>query len=373
MTHADFIVIGAGIAGASIAYELSRAASVRVIEAEMQPGQHATGRSAALFSEIYGNEAVRALSRASRGFLAAPPDGFSDGAMLLPRGAMFVATREQAETFAELCAEPGIGSHTQRIDTDEALARVPILRRDHAVQVLLEEDAQDIDVHALHRGFLRGLKRNGGTLALGDRVESIARNGAGWEVVAGAQVCHASVVVNAAGAWADDVAALAGLPCIGLEPRRRTAMILELPSGMDPRTWPMVFDVAEAFYFKPDAGRLLLSPADETLSPPVDAVPDDMDVAVAVDRFERATTMTVHHVPSSWAGLRTFAPDRTPVVGFETSAPGFFWLAGQGGYGIQTAPALSRVAAALALGDALPQDLVDHGVDVAVLSPRRLR
>jgi D-arginine dehydrogenase len=250
---------------------------------------------------------------------------------------------------------------------------VPILRREHAAHVLLEEHAQDIDVHALHRGFLRGLKRRGGTLMLGDRVESIARNGAGWEVVAGEQAYHASVVVNAAGAWADDVAAMAGLPRIGLEPRRRTAMILDLPDGIDPRAWPMVMDAAESFYFKPDAGRLLLSLADETPSPPVDAMPDDMDVAVAIDRFERATTLTIDRVQSSWAGLRTFARDRTPVVGFEPSAPGFFWLAGQGGYGIQTAPALSRVAAALALGDALPEDIADHGVDVAGLAPRRLR
>ena len=373
MTRVDFIVIGAGIAGAGVAYELSRTASVLVLEAETQPGQHSTGRSAALFSEIYGNEPVRALTRASRLFLAEPPADFSEGTLLVPRGSMFVATREQAETFEDLCAQPDVGSHTRRVDTDDALARVPILRREHAAHALLEEHAQDIDVHGVHRGFLRGLKRNGGTLVTGDRVESIARNAVAWEVVAGAQRYHAPVIVNAAGAWADEVAALAGIARIGLEPRRRTALIVDLPNGIDPRAWPMVIDVADAFYFKPDAGRLLLSPADETPSPPVDAMPDDLDVALAVERFEQATTVTVSRVPSSWAGLRTFAPDRSPIAGFDPSIAGFFWLAGQGGYGIQTAPALSRLAAALALGNEVPQDIADHGVDAETLSPRRLR
>ena len=255
MTRVDFIVIGAGMAGAGIAYELSRTASVVVLESEPQPGQHSTGRSAALFSEIYGNEVVRALSRASRSFLAAPPAGFADGTLLVPRGSMFVATREQAEMFEDLCAQPGVSSHTRHVGTDEALALVPILRREHAAQALLEEHAQDIDVHGLHRGYLRGLKRNGGTLVAGDRVESIVRNGGGWDVLAGAQHYQATVIVNAAGAWADDVAALAGVVRVGLEPRRRTALIVELPNGIDPRAWPMVIDVAEAFYFKPDAGR----------------------------------------------------------------------------------------------------------------------
>jgi D-arginine dehydrogenase len=368
--RADFIVIGAGIAGASVAYELARHGSVVVIEGESQPGYHATGRSAALFSEIYGNETVRALSRASRDFLAAPPEGFTASSMLKPRGSLFVANDEQVASFDELRNAPDVERHTRMLSAEEALHRVPILRREWLSRAMLEEGAHDVDVHALHQGFLRGMKERGATLACASLAQSIVREAGVWRVVAAGQEFRAPVIVNAAGAWADEIAKLAGVAPVGLEPRRRTALLIDPPQGCAIEAWPMVLDVGDTFYFKPDAGRLLLSPADESPSPPCDAQPEDLDVAVAVDRFEQATSVVVRQVKHRWAGLRSFVADRSPVIGFDPDAAGFFWLAGQGGYGIQTAPAAARLAAALAM-EAAPEP--ETSPCVAAVSPKRLR
>ncbi len=370
---ADIIILGAGIAGASAAYELASTHRVLLLEREPQPGIHSTGRSAAIFSEIYGNAVVRALSRASRDFLFAPPPGFADAPLVSPRATLFVAPPEQIEALRAMRADADVAAGTVPMSTDEALARVPILARERVAEALFEPGASDIDVNGLHQGFLRGFKARGGRLLCDVRIDALERKGATWRVVAGDAVYEAPILVNAAGAWADEVARLAGVAPIGIEPKRRTVVLLDAPKEHDIRAWPLTIDADETFYFKPDAGRLLLTPADETPSPPCDAQPDEMDVALAIDRFETFTTMRVRRVAHKWAGLRSFAADRTPVVGFDDTARGFFWLAGQGGYGMQTSSAMARTAAALVRGEEVPAGIRAEGVTAAALAPARLR
>ena len=370
-THADFLVIGAGIAGASVAAHLAETRSVILLEREDRPGYHSTGRSAALFTEIYGNATIRSLTRASRRFLFDPPADFTESALTRPRGCLYIATAEQLDALRKFRSLPDIEPATRTLDIAEAQGLCPILRPEYLAGAVFEPDCADIDVNALHQGYLRLFKRREGRLVNQSPVQSIARAAGGWTVEAGSGRFTASTIVNAAGAWSDEVAALAGLPRVGLTPRRRTAMLIEAPAGMSIDAWPFVNDVDEQFYFKPDAGSIFLSPADETPSEPTDAQPEELDIAAAVDRFEQATTLQVRRLKARWAGLRTFAADRTPVVGFSPIAPDFFWLAGQGGYGIQTAPALSRAAAALLLGTALPADIAAQGLDVSAMSPAR--
>jgi len=367
--NADFLVIGAGMAGASAAYELAAAGRVIVLEQEDRPGVHATGRSAALFSETYGNATVRALSRASRPFLASPPAGFGETALLGPRGAMFIAS-EADRTALEAEAREGGGAF-EPLSGEEVRARVPILKPEASAAGLIEGGAMDIDVDALHQGYLRGLRRRGGEVIANAGVAGLRRKAGRWIAETPAGSFEAPIVINAAGAWADRVALLAGVGAMGLAPKRRTAALVEVPDH-DVGTWPLVIEVGERFYFKPDAGRLLISPADETPSEPGDAQPDDLDVAIAADRIETATTLVIRRIAHRWAGLRTFAADRTPVCGFDPRAEGFFWLAGQGGYGIQTAPAMGQLAAALVRGERVPDALFACGVTEADLAPDRL-
>jgi D-arginine dehydrogenase len=238
---------------------------------------------------------------------------------------------------------------------------------------LLEPDSSDIDVSALHQGYLRLFRRRGGQLVTAAPVEALERGSGGWTAHAARERFSAPLLVNAAGAWADEVASLAGLTRVGLQPRRRTVVLVDPPAGMDISRWPFVNDAEEKFYFKPEAGSLFLSPADETPVEPGDAQPDEWDIASAVERVEAVTTLQITRLKARWAGLRTFAPDRTPVAGFSDEAAGFFWLAGQGGYGIQTAPALARAAAALILGSQLPEDLQGLNEALPALSPGRFR
>jgi D-arginine dehydrogenase len=253
------------------------------------------------------------------------------------------------------------------------LARVPLLQREQIAGALLDATSADIDVDLLHQGFLRSARAAGAELHLGTGLLRLEREGSSWLAHTVAGSFRAATVVNAAGAWADEVAAMAGIAPVPLQPLRRTAVLIELPEGVDATLWPAVVAIDESQYFKPDAGLLLISAADETPSPPCDAQPEELDVAIAVDRFETLTGRPVRRVRHRWAGLRVFSPDRSPVVGFDASAPGFFWCAGQGGYGIQTSPALGRAAAALALGRGLPQDLMDMGITAEQLSPQRFR
>ena len=260
------------------------------------------------------------------------------------------------------------------LDRDAVLALVPSLRPEYVGAGMLEPGAMDADVEGLHQGFLRGARQRGAEIRLDQEVTAIERRDDGFLVTcADGAAFEAKVVVNAAGAWADRVAKLAGAAPVGLQPLRRTAVIIDPPPGVDVRGWPAVIDVDEQFYFKPDAGRLLASPADETPSEPCDAWADDMDVAICIDRLQTAADIAVQRIVRSWAGLRSFVADRSPVIGFDDEVPGFFWLAGQGGYGVQTAPAAARTAAALAMGEALPPDVTANDVTAASLSPRRLR
>ncbi|THD81690.1 MAG: FAD-binding oxidoreductase [Phenylobacterium sp.] len=370
-TTADVVVIGAGIAGASAAAALAQTQRVIVLEREAFPGMHSTGRSAALFSEIYGSAPIRALSRASRRFLYAPPEGFVDAPIVRQRGALHIASAAQMDELDAFCALPDVAPSVHRLSAPAALARCSILRSDYVAAAALEAGSADVDVDLLHRGWLRQLKARDGQLIVNAEVVRLARGGAGWRVETPDLRIDAPVVVNAAGAWADVVARLADVRPVGLEPRRRTALIVDAP-GAESDSWPMVIDIDERFYFRPDAGGLLLSPGDETPSAPCDAQPDELDIAIAVDRVQTATTLEVRRIRRSWAGLRSFVADRNPVVGFASDAPGFFWLAGQGGYGIQTAPAMGRLACALAQGEPTPADLAELGVDAQSLRPDRL-
>jgi D-arginine dehydrogenase len=370
--EADFLVIGAGIAGASVAAHLSAGGRVLVLEREVQPGRHATGRSAALFSEIYGSGPVRALSRASRALFHEPPPHFAQSPLVSPRGALHIASSAQVGLLDAFVALPDVAQAVRRLSGPEARALCPVLRPDRVAGAVFEPGAADIDVDRLHQSYLRQLRAGGGQVLTGSGVESARREGDVWLVTAGEESYAAPILVNAAGAWADTIARVAGVAPIGLTPLRRTAMLVDPPEGMAIATWPMVIDIEEQFYFKPDAGKLLISPADETPSEPCDAQAEEWDVAVAADRVMAATSLDVRRISHRWAGLRSFVADRTPVAGFDETTPGFFWLAAQGGYGIQTAPALSRAAAALALGESLAPDLIAAGVTAEALSPARL-
>jgi D-arginine dehydrogenase len=376
MNHLDYLIIGSGIAGASAAYELAGHGDVMIAEREEHHGYHTTGRSAALYTEAYGNAPIRALTSASRPFYEGPPEGFADHPLLTPLGCLYIAAAGQEPDLERLGREiAAMGVTAIPLTAEEVLARVPVLRPEAVTAGLYEPDARAIDVDALHQGYLRGARAKGATIRTGAELTALARDAGGdWRATfADGTEVTARVVVNAAGAWADTVGAMAGLAPLGLTPLRRTAILLDPPPGHAIEQWPAVMDVAEQFYFKPDAGLLLASPADETPSPPCDAAPEELDIAICVDRVQTAADIPVRRVVKAWAGLRTFAPDRTPVIGYDDLAPGFFWLAGQGGYGVQTAPAAGRMAAALARGQAMPEDLVARGLEASSFAPARLR
>jgi D-arginine dehydrogenase len=365
----DILVIGAGIAGASVAAELAGTHRVALLEREEHPGYHATGRSAALFSESYGNATIRALSRASHDFFYAPPEDFAAEPLVRPRGTLHVAAEHQLAQFEAFAGNPDLmAGPIRRIEPAEALRLCPVLRPQRVRAALFEDDAADVDVHALHQGYLRRFRQAGGVLITDAEVLSLDWSGRRWTAVTRAGVFAGATVVNAAGAWADRIAALAGARPLSIQPCRRTVVLAELPPGTVAESWPMVIDIDESFYMKPDAGLLLVSPADETPSPPCDAQPEEYDVAIAIDRVEQATTLSLTRIRKRWAGLRSFAPDRSPVVGYDPAREGFFWLAGQGGYGIQTAPAMARLGADLVRGER-PQSAV--APLVAGLSPQR--
>ena len=369
----DFVVIGAGIAGASIAYELALSARVCIVEGESRPGYHSTGRSAALFAPTYGGREIRSLTRASRAFFDQPPEGFCGQPLLQPRHCLYIARTDQRERLAAMVRE--IRASRGNVMTVDAVAAqncVPLLKPGYVAEAALDTDAMDIDVDALHQGFLRGARSRGATLVTGCLVSRVQRNDGLWSMDVPGGTARAPILVNTAGAWADELAALCGARPVGLQALRRTALLVDPPHGIDARRWPAVIDADEQFYFKPEAGKLLLSPADETPTAPCDAQPEDLDVAIAVDRVQAALNIDVQRVSHRWAGLRTFAPDRVPVVGYDPVVPGFFWCAGQGGYGIQSAPALARTAAALAQRLAVPADVAKAGLATEQLAPSRL-
>ncbi|MCC6469232.1 MAG: FAD-binding oxidoreductase [Alphaproteobacteria bacterium] len=370
--QADFLIVGAGIAGASAAYRLASKGRVVVLERESRPGYHTTGRSAATFIETYGNRVMRGLTSAGRDFFLKPPAGFTEAKLVSPRGCMIVATAEQTAKLRQGIAEAqDLSPAVRALDTKEAQRYCPVLKPAAAAAAMLDPDAMDIDVDALHQGYLRGMKAGGGTLVTDAEVEGMDRKAGQWQVATKQGKFSAPVVIDAAGAWADVIAGLAGAAPVGLVPKRRTIVAFDPPTGVDPRAWPITGAASEDWYFLPQGGRVLGSPEDETPSAPCDAQPEELDVALAIDRIETATTMQVRRVQTKWAGLRSFVADKTIVAGFAREAEGFFWLAGQGGYGIQTSPAMGRVAAALATGGELPADIAGRGITPAMLAPDR--
>ena len=371
MAGFDFIVIGAGIAGASIAAELAGSGKVVLLEMESQPGYHTTGRSAAIFAPVYGPAPIRALTRASEAFFHDPPEGFTDRAMFSPRATLLIAREDQRAVLDTMMVELGDDPTVERLDADQAHQVQPMLRDGYAVGAVFDQKGQDIDVHALHHGYLGMFRRAGGVLVCKAEVNSLQRHAGVWQVEAGGERYLAPVVVNAAGAWADQIGAKAGAERIGLVPKRRTALMVPAPAGIETGNMPITVDIDEQFYLKPDAGRLLISPANEDPDVPSDVQPDEMDVAICIDRIEKAFDLDIKRIENKWAGLRSFVSDGVPVVGLSTQVEGFLWLAGQGGYGIQSAPATSRLAAAIVLGAAVPGDIQDQGLNPDDLQPGR--
>lgn len=375
MQEFDFAIIGAGIAGVSAAYHLAPQKHVVILEREHVAAYHTTGRSAALHSETYGSAEIRAITVASGRFYRRPPQGFADHPLLTPRSALIAGRADQETAIRAAAAEYArLVPSVRWLDPAEVLRRMPLFKPE-AVQggALFEPEADDMDVAAIHGGFLRGARAAGALLRLDAEVIRLERKDNRWLIgMRDGEPIAAANIVNASGAWADVLAGLAGAKPVGLVPKRRTAFTFDSPAGLVIEHLPMAIDFDETFYFKPEVGQFLASPADETPSAPCDAQPEEIDIAIAVDRIETATTLQIRRIKNKWAGLRSFVADKNLVVGYDDAIPGFFWLAGQGGYGIQTGAAAGRLAASLALGQGLPADIAELGVTETALSPRRL-
>ena len=368
----DFVIIGAGISGASAAYQLAQSGSVVLVEAESVPGYHSTGRSAALYTRNFGGPVVRRINSASHPFFMNPPDGFCERPLLTPRGALAIAAPGEEDKLEPILSLSAAGNEIEKVTAARALELAPLLRPERVAAGAYESGVMDMDVAALHQGFLRGVKRSGGLVVCGGRVERLDRRDGHWRIAVGDAVIEGRIIVNAAGAWADQIGGMAGATSIGLTPKRRTAIIVDAPSGVDVGAMPAVEYAGCPAYFKPDAGRIMASLGDETPLPAQDVQPDELDVALLADWLQNETLLTVTRIEHSWAGLRSFVADKAPVVGFDPIAPDFFWLAGQGGYGIMMAPALGRAAAGLIVSGSLPADLLEGGLCESDLSPSRL-
>lgn len=369
----DVAVVGGGIAGASFAYRVAGHRSLVLLEAEAQVGYHSTGRSAAEFSRQFQNETTGLLADASYDFLANPPEGFADVPLLIPRGNLVIASEERLPkldaAFREVIAT---SAQSRPVSIEEAIAMVPFLRPDYMAGAFYDPACWDMEVESILQGYLRGARRNGADIRTGSPVSAVERDGGIYRLETPQGLILARRIVNAGGAWADRLAVLAGLAPLGIVPHRRTAITVDVPADYDLAPMPGVNEVDEDFYFKPEAGKLMVSPADATPSDPCDAQPEDIDVAYAAHFLEQSTTLPVKTISHKWAGLRSFTSDKLQVVGFDRNDPDFFWLAGQGGSGILTSPALSEWAAGLFLDGTPPERLVDLGLEPGIFSPRRL-
>lgn len=366
--EAHILVIGAGIVGASVAAHLAERSATIILEMEDRPGYHTTGRSAAVYEPNYGPRAIRALTRAGRDFYHSPPRGFAGASLTTPRPSLFLmpaGQEEAAEAF--LATSQGITP----ISVAEAKALHPLLRETYPKACYLDTTTSDIDVDLLHQGYLRLFKTRGGRLVCNAGATAITRRNGKWLVSTPQGEFTAPIIVNAAGAWGDEVAKLAGAELVGLQPKRRSIAVVPPPMHYNVMAWPLITDTGETWYSKPSAGKLLVSPADTTPVDPHDAYADDETLAMGIERFQEAVDFEVTHVERTWGGLRTFAPDGEPVCGYDPKCEGFFWLAGQGGYGIQSAPGLSRLAAALIEHNPVPADIADQGLRESELLPGR--
>lgn len=373
MKRYDVLVVGGGIAGVSIGYELAVDRSVALLEMETTLAFHTTGRSAATFLESYGGRVIRLLTTASRAFMEDPPSEFVRP-LLSPLPLLWIGAHGAADDVRALHDEvidsvPGV----RLLSPSQAASQSPVIREDWLELAMSEPGASEIDVAAVHQGFVTGLRKRGGEIIASAPVVSLEFANGLWRATdRSGEVREAPVVVNAAGAWCDDVALIAGVKPVGIHPLRRTVFMVSAPGGNDTRGLPLVADVRGAFYVKPEGAQYLCSPADETPSAPCDARPDELDIARAIDHINQGTTLDIRHVRTSWAGLRNFVADRSPVVGFDDVAEGFFWFVGQGGYGIQISPALARVGAALIREGDVPPDLRARGLAAEHLSRERL-
>ena len=357
-THFDVAVIGAGAAGLSVAYFLAPHVRLVVLEREDQPAYHSSGRSAAMYIEGYENRDVQALTRAGREFFFSPPAGFSEHDLVTPAGGLTVAGPGQLDALAKyLDAWRPTCPELTAISPAECRDKIPILREEWVSGGAFDPSWHDIDVHGLLTGYQRGIRAHGGEIRSNFEVTKLQWDTGQWSISGGQQPLTADVVVNASGAWANHVASLAGLAPVPLTPMRRTAAIVPAPDHSE--NWPLLHTTSETLYFKPESPGIMVSPADETPSEAMDAYPLDLDIAVAMEEFHKVVDHPVDHVLRSWAGLRTFAPDRRPVVGFANPAQGFFWLAGQGGFGIQTSPGLGQLAADIILGRAIANETIN--------------
>jgi D-arginine dehydrogenase len=368
MNNFDIIVVGAGIAGASVAARLASERSVCVLEMEDRAGYHTTGRSAAAYEPNYGPREMLAFARASKDFLEQPPPGFADQTILTWRNSLFVEAQGQEAHTANLLAS-SIG--LEEISVSQAQSLLPVLRDAYAQRIFLDTSSADIDVDVLHRGFLKMLKAHHGELVTNAPATAIERKNGTWHITTPKGIYTAKTIVNCAGAWGDRIADMAGVKPVGLVPKRRSIAIVPIPQGIDSRGWPFISDIGETWYCKPQSGKLMVSSADATPVEPHDAYADDMAIAEGVDRLMQATTIEVDRVDHSWGGLRTFTEDGIPAVGYDPYTEDFFWLVGQGGYGIMTSPALSAAAAYLILHRPFPVAMRDHGIGPHAFNPER--
>jgi D-arginine dehydrogenase len=369
----DFLIIGGGIGGTSAAYFLAGTHKVVVLEMEDQPGYHTTGRSIAAYTEAYGPRTIRALAKVGYRFFTRPPAEFSDARLSRPQGFLFVARKNQRETMeALLSSVQELAPSVQPISRHDAVETVPVLRGDYIDSAFLDPTALALDVAAIHQGYIQGLRRKGGEIVCRAEAQGFEYRTGKWHVTTPAGRFSAPVVINAAGAWADVIAERIGAKSIGLQPMRRTAIAFVPPNSALDNNWPVVIDADEDWYFKIDAGMVLASLAEETPVEPQDAQPEELDIALTVDRIERATTMQINRILRSWAGLRSFVADRVTVCGYDPTVDGFFWCCGQGGYGIETSYGMGRAAASLATEQGVPEDIAALGVTTADLAPDRL-
>ena len=368
----DIAIIGGGIAGISLAYFLSPHRSVAVLEQEAALGYHSTGRSAAEFTLRDNPPLVNALARASHGFLMQPPEGFAAVPLLAERGSINLGSEGKEALVRQRFEEAkALGIAVEWLDEAAMLARAPMLNPAYAVAAYFDPDYWDIEVDALLQAYARHARRNGAQILENRPFSGARRSGDRWLIESNGDTISAGMLVNAAGGWADRVAGLCGVAPVGIVPHRRTAITVDLPEGIDASRLPEINEIEEIFYFKPEGGRLLASPADATPCEPADVQPEELDIAYAAHYIEEATTLSVRRVFKSWAGMRSFSADRLPVVGPARDAPSFFWLAGQGGYGILTSPALGSLAAAIAAGMPVPEPLAREGITAGTFSPAR--
>jgi D-arginine dehydrogenase len=370
MLKTDFLVIGAGIAGASVAAHLVSTHRVIICDMEERAGYHTTGRSAASYEPNYGPAPMLAFTRASAQFFQNPPRGFTDAPLLTHRDSLFIEAEGQERDTAKLLS---LAAALDEISPAAAQSMFPVLRDGYAKRAFLDRHTADMDVDLIHRGFLKMAKSAGAELLLSAPVQSITRKAGEWQVRAGDKIIRAQIIINAAGAWGDVVAMMAGTTPVGLTPKRRSIGVIPIDRLDRWQEWPMVTDVGETWYAKPQSGKMIVSSADATPVEPHDAWADDMAIAEGVERLMNATTIEVTQLDHSWGGLRTFAPDGNPAVGFDPSTEGFFWLVGQGGYGIQSAPALGETAAAMARGFNMPVHVERHGLKLTDIHPKRFR